>query len=235
MAERAAKQNWTSRQLEAAVHKVKGSVSNKKERTFKPLVPKKGTFFTYRVIRPSSMSETAGEFSLDLGFRGRYCPELSSLSNLKLDDFVQAARIEKSAAGDTYEYKKIEGKAGIYTYKAKPMIFYDADTFWVDVDLGFRQWGEQKLRLRGIDTQELGAGGEKAARYVKKVLSAVPFIVITVSGRDKFGRPLTDVFYLPVQGKTVPVDYTREKVLIEGIFLNQELLDLGLAKRMDDD
>ena len=166
--------------------------------------------------------------SLDLGFRLRREIEFKGIRNPKPGDLVRAVRTrEDPAGGDRYKFvrDKTLKRSDLYTFKAKAQTFYDADTFWVDVDLGFRNWGEQKLRLRGIDAKELGAGGEKAARYVKKVLSPVPFIVITLSGRDNFGRPLADVFYLPGTDE-------REKVLRDGKFLNQELLDLGLAKRV---
>ena len=53
----------------------------------------------------------------------------------------------------------------------------------------------------------------------------VAFVVVTVRGREKFGRPLADLFYL--EGTE-----DREKVLAEGTYLNQQLLDLGLARRV---
>lgn len=100
----------------------------------------------------------------------------------------------------------------------------DDDTLWTDVDLGFRFWTTRKLRLRGIDAAEIEKG-EEASDFVRRALARVPFVVITCSGRDKFDRTLTDLFYL--EGAS-----DKEKVLQEGIFLNQELLDRGLARRV---
>jgi len=100
----------------------------------------------------------------------------------------------------------------------------DDDTLWADNDLGFRFGHERKLRFRGIDAAEIGKG-KPASDYVKRTLAQVPFVVLTVTGRDKFGRPLIDVFYLKGTDD-------REKVRREGIYLNQELLDLGLARRV---
>ncbi len=174
------------------------------------------------------MHRGPGGYSLDLGFKMRHEIDFKGIRNPRPGEIVQVVRTKEDPAGDRYKVERDKGleNSDLYTYKAKAQIYYDADTFWVDVDLGFRDWNEQKLRLRGIDAAELSEeAGKKAAAYVKKVLSGVPFIVITISGRDKFGRPLTDVFYLPGTN-------AREKVLAEGRFLNQELLDLGLAKRI---
>ena len=49
------------------------------------------------------------------------------------------------------------------------------------------------------------------------------FVVICTDSRDKYGRYLTDLFYLP--GATHPAD-----VLRDGLFLNLELIDRGLAR-----
>lgn len=227
---RASQKNWTTQEVATAVREIQQkalpSTNGKKKDTLLSgkLVPKKGKFFIYRIVRPQNMHEGPGGESLDLGFKIRHEADFTGMRP-KLGDLVQVVRTQKSAAGDRYKITQPSGlkPADLYTYKAKAQIFYDADTFWVDVDLGFHNWSEQKLRLRGIDALELGEGrGKKAAAYVKKVLSGVPFIVMTISGRDKFGRPLADVFYLPGTDE-------REKVLAEGKFLNQELLDLGLA------
>ena len=73
--------------------------------------------------------------------------------------------------------------------------------------------------------EALAAG--RALAYVKKVLGRVPFVAVTTYYGDKFGRTLIDLFYLPGTDD-------REKVLREGKYLNQELLDLGLAVRVTD-
>ena len=230
----AARENWNSGEVEAAVRKIQRKALPSPEKAApaaarpegKKLIPKKGKFFTYQILRPQNMHQGPGGVSLDLGFKIRHEIDFKGIRRPKLGEIVQVVRTKEDPAGDRYKIVRGAGlkRSDLYTYKAKAQIFHDADTFWVDVDLGFHDWNEQKLRLRGIDAQELSeAGGKKAAAYVKKVLSAVPFIVITISGRDKFGRPLADVFYL--KGTE-----DREKVLAEGKFLNQELLDLGLAR-----
>lgn len=241
LAKQAAEEKWKTRQVEAAVRKIRQKalpspdLRKKGEKAargngkvlIRKLVPKKGKFFTYQIVQPHNMHRGPGGYSLDLGFRVRREIDFKGIRNPRPGQIVQVVRTKKDPAGDRYKVVRNANlkRPDLYTYKVKAKIFRDADTFWVDADLGFRNWSEQKLRLRGIDALELSEeGGRKAAAYVKKVLSSVPFIVITISGRDKFGRPLADVFYLPGTND-------RDKVLAEGRFLNQELLDLGLAKR----
>lgn len=233
LAREAARKNWTSREVEAAVREVQSKAlpppANKghaRGKNGEKLAPKKGKFFTYQIVRPQNMHKGPGGYSLDLGFRIRHEIDFKGIRKPKPGEIVRVVRTKEDPAGDRYKVARGKNlkRSDLYTYKAKAQIYYDADTFWADVDFGFHIWGEQKLRLRGIDSRELGAGGERAASYVKKVLSPVPFIVITISGRDKFGRPLADVFYLPGADD-------REKVLQGGRFLNQELLDLGFARR----
>ena len=65
-------------------------------------------------------------------------------------------------------------------------------------------------------------------------LSRVPFIIIKTYSPDKYGRYLVDVFYPPVKSKELDLEEELEpqRVLEEGVFLNQQLLDLGLARML---
>ena len=118
-------------------------------------------------------------------------------------------------------YAKVNEPA--YTYSARVESVIDGDTIWTIIDLGFGTLSRQKLRLNYIDTPELGtAPGEKASRYVRRILKATPNIVICTHKHDKYTRYLADVFYLP--GARSP-----KRILQEGIYLNQELLDKSLA------
>ena len=57
---------------------------------------------------------------------------------------------------------------------------------------------------------------------VIEMLAPVSFVVLTTSRTDKYDRYLADVFCLP--GAT-----TADEVLEHGVYLNQRLLDEGLA------
>lgn len=111
-----------------------------------------------------------------------------------------------------------------YTYPARVESVIDGDTIWAIIDCGFDTLIREKLRFRKIDTPELGTPkGEKASRYVKRILKASPNIVVRTHSYDKYARYLADIFYLP--GVT-----SNERICSDGIYLNQELLDKGLAQ-----
>ena len=197
-----------------------------KEGGFPPLVPRRGKLYTYRLVE---FENIRGEryLAVDLGFRIRKVFDLTGVENPKFGDIVEAVRTEKNPAGDRYRFKKSsEKKRALYSYAAQVLHIHDADTYWLIFDLGFSGQYDRKIRLRGIDAKELGDGGEAALEYVKEKLSRVPFVAVSTYWDDKFGRILVDLFYK--EGETDP-----QKVLDEGTYLNQELLDQGLAVRVE--
>ena len=196
---------------------------------FPPLKPRRGNLYTYQVVKSETLHEVPQTYSVDLGFSTRIDLELQGLENPTAGQLVEAVRTEKNSCGDRYRFQlSSAGTEILYTYKATLERVVDGDTLWLQVDLGFRVWTRQKIRLRGINTAEMSNGGIKAAGFVTRHLSRVPFVVAKFSSRDKFGRYLTDIFYLEGTEDT-------EKVLREGIYLNQELLDRGLAVRYEGD
>ncbi len=89
----------------------------------------------------------------------------------------------------------------------------DGDTVVLYVDLGFKTYSRQKLRLRGIDTPELPtAEGIKAKTFVEEILKKTKMITIKTYRKDKYDRYLADIF-----------------VGSKEMFLNQKLLDEKLA------
>lgn len=124
----------------------------------------------------------------------------------------------------------------LYTYAAKVLEIVDADTYYLDIDVGFNAKMEHKVRLRGINCPEKGTRkGDQAIKFVKNELMPVnssvpgslpPVVVIRTYKTEKFGRYLVDLWYL--KGET-----NKERILSEGRFLNQVLLDKGLARKME--
>ena len=171
----------------------------------------KGKLFTYGIYKP----ETSENYFIDLGF---YISQETDITNAK-GYFIESIKTESG-----YEKKFISAtKKDIYTYKAYIIKIIDGDTLWLNIDLGFKTWIYHKIRLRGIETAELGTKpGQDALQYVKTALKGVPFVVVKSHGRDKFDRYLMDVYYKPNEQDPY-------KVLEEGIFLNQELLNKNLA------
>ncbi|MBW1809670.1 MAG: thermonuclease family protein [Deltaproteobacteria bacterium] len=114
--------------------------------------------------------------------------------------------------------------AGIHSYLATLEKVVDGDTLDVKIDLGFDVWVVKRLRLRGIDTPEIKfSQGQKATRFVKRVLKGVEFVVVKTYKTDRYARYVADVFYDSLSGE-------KDKVISSGNFLNQDLLDQGLAR-----
>jgi endonuclease YncB( thermonuclease family) len=66
--------------------------------------------------------------------------------------------------------------------------------------------------------------GIKAKEFVEDVVDRSPFVVLTTSKSDKYGRYLADLFYLPR-------DASPKAVAEKGFFLNRKLVLEGLADR----
>jgi len=110
-----------------------------------------------------------------------------------------------------------------FTYPARVESVIDGDTIWAVIDCGFDTFVREKLRFRGIDAPERSTPeGQKVRQYVCRALKACPQIVIQTHKIDKYARYLSDIFYLP--GSQDP-----DRICREGHFLNQVLLDKGLA------
>lgn len=101
----------------------------------------------------------------------------------------------------------------------------DGDTIWVQIDLGVKTWTTQKLRLRGINSAEIVTPEGKTAKdYIATRLAGCKFIGVKTYWSDKYTRYLADIFY---NKKEADLNHLIQNVT----FLNQELLDKGLAAR----
>lgn len=191
----------TTRQLEARIRKDAGKKGTNQlansETRILPLI--RGAYKTYKILQTFS----DGRVRVDCGFN-----------------------VRRTIAKDSVTEETLGDEAG-YTYKATVEEIIDADTLWLEIDIGFDTSILQKLRLRGIDAPELNTlAGKRAKAFVQKVLKGLEFVVIKTYKPDKFDRYLTDLFYL--RGEIDPV-----KVSAVGVFLNQQLLDEGLAQNYE--
>ena len=134
------------------------------------------------------------------------------------------------------QLKNKEGKEGVaaaklrrpteptYVYKAVVDRVIDGDTLLLRVDLGFQAWKEQRVRLAEIDAPEMDEPtGKEAYLYVLNQLAKVDFVMVKTNKIDVYGRYVGHVFY---SFKNLSKDETFSK----GRYLNQELVDHGLAK-----
>jgi len=196
-------------------------------------------------------------------------PPLVRPTGLKLNTFKLAkpevADLWKVARGEVlvdcgfFHYHPADKKAveGLltatpsYTYRALVERVIDGDTLVAMIDTGFPDPVEEKLRLRGINTPELGTPeGEKAKKFVEKLLPVGSTIVVkSKKSTDPHGRFVVDLFYSGKDSSRNTLSprgdqqgargsgyggKTPEEIIAEGVYLNQELLDKGYAVRMEE-
>jgi len=103
----------------------------------------------------------------------------------------------------------------------------DGDTLIVQLDLGFEVIRRQRLRLAGVDVAEEGPESRAAYRYVLEQLGRARRLVMKTSKQsDAYGRYVGFVFYGMQEEASVGEVFAR------GRFLNGELVDKGLGKRV---
>ncbi len=179
----------------------------------------RGKLHHYKFVTDDAITLDPGFGLVDAGFHRFREVYIGKNRKYHSGNIVRAVKEGEAFSGKTATYDK----SLLYTYKAFVKRVVDADTQIFMMDCGFRSWMEEKVRLRGIDTPELNTAlGRKAKEFVENRLSKVKFVVIKTYKEGKFGRYLADVFYLP--GEDNPA-----QVAAQGTFLNQELLDQGLA------
>jgi endonuclease YncB( thermonuclease family)/predicted nuclease of restriction endonuclease-like (RecB) superfamily len=208
---KAAHDRWSKRALETFLKGDKGKGDEPKPPKPKKLSLYKGKLYTYSIFKAAY----ADNLLIDCGFNIYHESEVASFKGKIVETIKTPNGFDLVASNATYK--------DLYTYKAYVVEIVDGDTLWLNVDCGFKVWSRQKVRLRGINAPEAATPkGIQAAKFVANTLKGLPFVVIKSHGRDKYDRYLMDIFYL--KGETDP-----KVVLANGGFLNQELLDAGLA------
>jgi len=138
------------------------------------------------------------------------------------DNYSTAIETQKGAKAQKNTLERKTEK--MYLYSAIVEKVVDGDTILLRVDLGFDVSISQRVRLRGIDCPEISTPqGQKAKKFVEDQLKGCKTVVIqTFKKIDMYGRYVCDLFYF--KGET-----DKEIIAEKGNFLNQELLDNGLA------
>ncbi len=202
------KENLSTRELQELVKKERTKLPSKYSAELKT---KRGRPFVYR------LKEMDGALTIDCGFYDYIeRPELANIDNP--NTYIEYT--------DPVNYKIIEqDKSLLYTFKATIKEVVDGDTVKVQLYRGFGIKTLRTLRLRGINAKDLQTEqGRKAKEYVEAKVLDLPFVVIKTYSRDIYLRYLADLFYLEA---SVDVYDVAEK----GVYLNQELIDKGLADR----
>ncbi len=129
----------------------------------------------------------------------------------------------------------------LYTYACEVIKIVDADTFDLEVDVGFKAKQEHRVRLRGINAPEISTPqGRKAKRFVEKELkqcvverprtkgtrASRPLVVVRTYKQGMYGRYIVDLYYLPKE--------TDAEIIADaGKLLNQVLIGQGLARKVE--
>jgi endonuclease YncB( thermonuclease family) len=115
-----------------------------------------------------------------------------------------------------------------YLYKAKVLEVIDGDTLILDIDLGFQVKKEQRVRLAAIDCPEITTKkGKEAFEYVRTKMTQTNFIMVQTHKIDIYGRYVAHIFYEPALTENKK---NQDEIFKNGIYLNDELLRLGLAE-----
>ena len=235
---KAVKEDWSKNELLAVLKKDKVKRQREKEGpasvTAQPAAEKpatrekpslpytRGRLNLCQVVEIVHPETKRAALYLDPGFRmHRPFPENKSL-RLKKDTVVDIRlRAGKHAFAPT-----TAATAQCYTYKVQLIKVIDGDTLWALIDPGLGTLIVQKLRLRGIDCPEIDTPeGKRAKRFVQRRLKGFEWFIVKTwkDTTDKYDRYLADIFY-------APNERDPQKSALEGRFLNQELLDAGLAE-----
>ncbi len=187
------------------------------------LSERRGVLYTYRVGSAAGVSLKEGEFLVDCGFGVLIKIAACGAASPAAGEIV---RTEKRGEEYSLAERGLMEPGSLYTYRACIEDIIDGDTLRATVDLGFRATARRKFRLRGIDAPELEfPEGVKARKFAVRKLKDSPVVVVRTHRADKYDRYVADILYLP------GVDDT-ERIAREGRFLNQELLDAGLALKV---
>lgn len=215
----AARNRWTSRELEDRIRPVhllnaaspaetSGTRGSRPSGNARPLAPKRGRVGICQIVGP------AESLSVDLGFTSYLDLTGEQAGGLKAGAFVRLdAKGEFLPAEDAKT-------SDLYTYRAEILRVVDGDTLWMKIYLRPRHWLKEKLRLRGLDCPEMDtAAGKAAKRFVETLVAQATAVTITTTKPDKYDRYLSDIFLETNSGPE--------------IVLNNALLENGHAIRKD--
>jgi len=227
----ATEMSWSVRQLEEQIRRdLHAEAREQGEAAYRQpvdvpaaaLKPRRGQLYTYRLI-PALPGQGDGDLAVDLGFGLHWSGPLRGLDQPRAGALV-ASHKGGSGSGPAWTFQPAAVTSRrLWTFRAQVDRVVDGDTLLVRADLGFHSWTVERLRLRGIDTARLDSkAGQRARDRVEELVRSVDSVVLATARTDRYGRYLADVFY--GIGEPDP-----EAVAADGVYLNRQLLDEGLA------
>ena len=214
---------WTVRELERRIrsgafeHRPNDAAPDRKNgQPPTQLRAQRGDLYHYRVALKQDRSV------LDLGFRTYHPLSDRNQQRFEIGDLIRSVPDARSTDG--YRLEPTTSNRHIYTFRARVDSVIDGDTVWATIDLGFDTLVDQKLRLRGIDTPELGTvAGQRARDFLVEALHSVDEFIVTTSKLDLYDRWLADLFILPGESN-------YQTAARKGRYLNCEMIVNGLAR-----
>lgn len=235
LAERAEKSEWSSKQLALRIRQendfTSGNGSSGNGAPAKPLpklIPKLGELYTYALIRQNESLQDDGRLRADLGFEHRRPLTKEMSKGFRPGEIIESVWTEKEGYGLK---KSARGREALFTYKAQVIRVVDGDTFYCLIDLGFEIEQEHYLRLRGVNCPELDTmEGKRAKAFTQRVLAKAPYILMTSTRSDRRGAVNTEADNWDRYVADVWIPNGKQGK--EQVYLNQLLLDEGVAVRM---
>jgi enhancing lycopene biosynthesis protein 2 len=214
-------QNLDAEKLRKKSQKIKQqNASQEQDSTSNSVAVKKlkftrGKLFCYKLIDVAELDSLC----VDCGF--------GIFHQLNQDTPAGVAVIETIKSKNNFVAKKSNAKAAnLNAYKAYLRKVVDGDTIHVVLDLGFKIFHEEILRLRQINAPEINtAAGEIAKEALQKILQDLPFLIVKTHATDIYGRYLADVFLPDVEQK-----FSAAQTVENGEYLSQILLDQKLVE-----
>jgi len=207
-----------SRQLQDEINKAKDGADKSDKADKIILTPNRGKIFNYQISKINGRDA----FFLDLGFGVLRDVEDILPESLKREGKIVAVN---KVNNDYLIAESKTPKSDIHTYIAALERVVDGDTIRVSLDLGFKTFEKQILRIAKINAPELGTKeGKKSFKTLEKILAQYDYLIIKTLKTDIYGRYVADIF-LPNNGQDHPQETAND-----GVYLNQNILDLGIAK-----
>lgn len=211
------KQGWSSLNLEHEIRKIKKAKPKQiKKKIIEKISPVRGRLFTYPLINLPHSNHTY----IDYGFK--------IFKNIQTNfESGKTVKSLKNPDGSYFFEEVILNRKKMNIYKAYLERVVDGDTIRVNLDLGFGILHHEILRLKAINAAEKSTSeGKKSKETLENILKNTAFLVVKTIQVDIFGRYVADVFF----DEKKRSDIDPQIVADSGIYLNQLLLDKGVAK-----
>jgi endonuclease YncB( thermonuclease family) len=186
--------------------------------------PKTGLTWThYRALLPVADPQQRGWYATEAERGGWSAAKLARAIREKHYEEPPAPSARKSSRKRRLRQLPRPSEA-THVYEATVERVIDGDTLLVVLDLGFDVLKRQRLRLARIDTPAVDTPAGAAARdFVQDELARVEFVMLKTDKIDLYGRYVAHVFY-------EPEEHNEAQVFATGRYLNQRLVDQGLAE-----